>query len=121
MPKIKSLNDFFYDQIFSTYTCMSDEVWIGLKDKIKDYEFTWVDGSELEWDNSAKGNGPVKESRIISLSEPCAVIDRRDRRLWHDYQCDDNVVAWIFRNRSKKSYICQYTSADKDQDGISGK
>ena len=121
MPKTKSVNDFLYDQIFSTYTGMSDEVWIGLEDKNNEYEYTWVDGSDLEWDNFAKRNGYDKINAFVTLVEPCVTIDRRDRGLWHDYRCDDDFVSWITMNDSKKSYICQYTPADEDQEGITGK
>ena len=120
LPKTESLNDYLFDQISNTYTDMSDEVWIGLNAKEEDGKFLWDDdGSELEWNNFAEGNGPENKG-WLTLVEDCVIIDKKDKGAWHDYQCDNNLFAWVTFNRSRKGYICQYTSKNDAQDGITG-
>ena len=37
-----------------------------------------------------------------------------DGGLWHDFQCNDDMLAFLSRSEPKKAYICQYTTAKGD-------
>ena len=106
LPKTKLLNDYLTDKLLNFYKAPL-ETWVGLNDKQRETEFVWEDNSRLRWNNFDRGEGPETNWPARDVEDCVALHPRRGGR-WYDRQCDDNLLAWATRSKSKKQYICQY-------------
>ncbi|KAK3776616.1 hypothetical protein RRG08_063320 [Elysia crispata] len=112
MPKTKSLNDFLKDRLVNHYGT-GEQTWIGLNDKKNESVFMWADNSKMNWNNFAPGNGPNNIWFVRDL-EDCVVLSPQNDGLWHDYQCNSDLLSWISLTNPSKLYICQYTFDNDD-------
>ncbi|GFR65313.1 macrophage mannose receptor 1 [Elysia marginata] len=111
MPKTQALNDYLADQLYHHYH-QYRKAWIGLHDLKREGTFVWEDGTELDWSNFAKGQGP-RNTWLARGFEDCIALDPNDQGRWHDFQCDHNLLSWLSKPDPRKIYICQYTPGVK--------
>ena len=107
LPKTSSINFFLTGKLFYHYKSLG-ETWIGLHDRKEETQFMWEDNTKLEWSNFAEGNGPDNDWLARGV-EDCVALDPSQDGLWHDHQCDNNLLSWVTRAAPRKQYICQYT------------
>ena len=109
LPKTKLLNDFL-TQWLRDRNERFRETWIGLHDREEETQFIWEDNTKLGWSNFAEGNGPDNDWLARGV-EDCVALDPSQYGLWHDHQCDSNLLSWVTRAAPRKPYICQYTNS----------
>ncbi|XP_072035415.1 lectin-like isoform X2 [Amphiura filiformis] len=85
-------------------TLTGGNVWIGLDDVAAEGDFTWTDGSLLNFTNWGS-NQPDNADN----DEHCVDFNWRDPGIWNDYTC-----------RSAHPFVCKISSTDWTMECISG-
>ena len=111
LPKTLSLNNYLTDHLLNTYNS-SDEAWIGLQDQSTQRQFFWEDGSELAWNNFAKGKGP-DNNWLDKASDNCVALDPKNGGVWNDRMCEDDFLSRFEASNHSRNYICHYIIHDK--------